>query len=151
MPSFSGTATKHLLFLGPHGLQALTYGKKVLPSFTLLRSSARVLPPRSALLGAMSSSREPPAADDALIDALQRRLKDDGVVARSVGTNLLAAAIALARDETLSMAAACNSVTPPVPKGDARTCVKKYRNHGERLYVRRRRFARGVHAATCSR
>ena len=77
----------------------------------------------------MSSTREPPAADDALLDALQRRLKEDGVVARSVGTNLLEAAIALARDETLSMAAACNSVTPPVPKGDARTRVKKYRNH----------------------
>lgn len=67
--------------------------------------------------------------DDALLEALQRRLKADGVVARKVGNNLLAAAVALARDSMLSMAQACDSVQPPVPIGDARTRVKKYHNH----------------------
>ena len=69
---------------------------------------------------------------DALLDALQQRLKDDGVVARKIGNNLLAAAVALARNENLSMAAACDSVKQAygnVPHGDARSRVKKYKNH----------------------
>ena len=41
----------------------------------------------------MASAQDQRAADDALLDALQRRLKDDGVVARSVGMNLLSSLV----------------------------------------------------------
>lgn len=62
------------------------------------------------------------SADDSLIAALQKRLHTSGPLPKR---EAVCAAVAMRRDETLSIAAACDSQEPKVPRG-SRDRVKQY-------------------------